>query len=107
MNRQAALRDQLHGTVDRNPHNAFILIHPVVGGELPVLILDERAKLRAFVYLEAWLREGLCFLMGYDAGVGLRRRHRAQGRLVRMVIAVEEAVYAERDEIDDEAEQHQ
>src|SRR6266403_4807065 len=40
MNRQAALRDQLHGAVDRNPHRASILIYPVVGGELPVLILD-------------------------------------------------------------------
>src|SRR5437899_11324311 len=41
MNRQAALRDQLHGAVDRNPHRTSVLIYPVVGGKLPVLILDE------------------------------------------------------------------
>src|SRR6266446_6153964 len=41
MNRQAALRDQLHGVVDRNPHRTSVLIYPVVGGKLPVLILDE------------------------------------------------------------------
>src|SRR6266404_3833955 len=41
MNRQAALRDQLHGAVDRNPHRTSVLIQPVVGGKLPVLILDE------------------------------------------------------------------
>src|SRR5258708_3347870 len=41
MNRQAALLDQLHGTVDRNPHSTFVLIQPVVGGKLPVLILDK------------------------------------------------------------------
>src|SRR6267378_4876109 len=46
MNRQAALLDQLHGAVDRNPHRTFVFICPVVGGKLPVLILDERAKLR-------------------------------------------------------------
>src|ERR1700716_3576495 len=36
MNRQAALRDQLHGAVDRNPHRTSVLIYPVVGGKLPV-----------------------------------------------------------------------
>src|ERR1700693_682620 len=45
INRQAALLDQLHGTVDRNPHSASVLVYPVVGGKLPVLILDERAQL--------------------------------------------------------------
>src|SRR6266849_4137352 len=45
MNRQAALLDQLHGAVDRNPHRTSLFIQPVVAGELPVLILDERAKL--------------------------------------------------------------
>src|ERR1700704_2955769 len=49
MNRQAPLLDQLHGAINRNPHRTSVLIHPVVGGELPVLILDERAKLRALV----------------------------------------------------------
>src|SRR6266436_8252547 len=57
MNRQAALLDQLHGAVDRNPHSTSVLIYPVVGGKLPVLILDERAKLRALVFFKARLRE--------------------------------------------------
>src|ERR1700736_6373716 len=30
MNRQAALRDQLHGAVDWNPHSTSVLIYPVV-----------------------------------------------------------------------------
>src|ERR1700687_2161125 len=41
MNRQAALLDQLHGAVDRNPHGTSVPIYPGVGGKLPVLILDE------------------------------------------------------------------
>src|ERR1043166_6942440 len=36
MNRQAALFDQIHGAVDRNPHRTSVLIYPVVGGKLPV-----------------------------------------------------------------------
>src|ERR1700686_3549159 len=77
MNRQAALLDQLHGAVDRNPHRTSVLIHPVIGGKLPVLILDERAKLRALVFFEAWLRESFCVLRRDGAGVGLWRHHRA------------------------------
>src|ERR1019366_8224240 len=107
MNRQAALHDQLHGAVDGNPHSAFVLIHPVVGGELLVLIFGELAKVGALVFFEARLRESLCVLMRYGAGVGPRGRHRAQGRLVRPFVTVEEAVHAEHDEIDGEAEQRQ
>src|SRR5713101_7054258 len=107
MNRQAALLDQLHGAVDRNPHRTSVLIYPVVGGKLPVLILDERAKLRALVFFEARLRESFCVLGRDGAGVGLGRHHRAHGRLVRRCVTVEEAVHAEYDEIDDEADQHQ
>src|ERR1700674_5465195 len=107
MNRQAALLDQLHGAVDRNPHRTSVLIHPVIGGKLPVLILDERAKLRALVFFEPWFREIFCVLRRDGAGVGLWRHHRAHGRLVRRCITVEEAVHAEHDEIDDDADQHQ
>src|ERR1700675_2355515 len=107
MNRQSALLDQLHGAVDRNPQSTSVLIYPVVGCKLPVLILDERAKLRALVFFEAWLRESFCVLRRDSAGVGLGRHHRAHGRLVRRCVTVEEAVHAEHDEIDDEADQHQ
>src|SRR5260370_2743547 len=58
MNRQAALLDQLHGAVDRNPHRTSVLIYPVVGGNLLVLILDDRARLLAFVFLAPRLRDG-------------------------------------------------
>src|SRR6266851_7474710 len=91
MNRQAALRDQLHGAVDRNPHRTSVLIYPVVGGKLPVLILDERAKLRALVFFEARLRESFRVLRRDGAGVGLGRHHRAHGRLVHRCVTVEEA----------------
>src|ERR1700674_2016203 len=107
MNRQAALRDQLHGAVDRNPHSTSVLIYPVVGGKLPVLILDERTKLRALVFFEARLRESFRVLRRNGAGVGLGRHHRAHGRLVRRCVTVEEAVHAEHDEIDDDADEHQ
>src|SRR5258708_32591241 len=100
MNRQAALRDQLHGAVDRNPHRTSVLIYPVVGGKLPVLILDERAQLRALVFFEAWMRGSLCVLMRWGAGVGLRRLQRLHGRLVGRWVTLQEAVHTEQTEID-------
>src|SRR6202047_1851947 len=106
MNRQSALLDQLHGAVDRNPHSPSVLIYPVVSGKLPVLILDERAKLRALVFFEAWLRKSFCVLWRDRAGVGLRRYHRAHGRLVRRCVTVEEAIHADHAEIHDNAAQY-
>src|SRR5260370_16614240 len=106
MNRQSALLDQLHGAVDRNPHRTSVLIYPVVSGKLPVLILDERAKLRALVFFEAWLRKSFCILRRDRAGVGLRRYPPAQGRPVRRCVTVQEAIQAEHDAINHEADQH-
>src|SRR5215470_9664348 len=44
-NRQSALHNQVHSPVDGNPYDPFVLIHPVVGGELAILFLGKLAKL--------------------------------------------------------------
>src|SRR5580692_54686 len=106
-NRQSALRDQFHGAVNRNPHRAFAFIHPVVGGQRPVLILDQRSKFGALAGFEAWLRKTSWIITRHYTGISLRRSQRAQGRLVRTLITVEGAVHAEHDEKDDDAERHQ
>jgi len=79
--RQSSLHHQLHRVVDRNPHDAGVLVHPAVRAEQLVFLRAELTEILSRVGLQARLRRHPVALAG-----GKRIRHRRTVRLVRLEI---------------------
>src|SRR5580704_6095696 len=83
---QAALRDQVHGPINRDAYGARVFINPIVGQELLILLLDVLRQLRALVGSKTRRRERERVFGSDDASIGIGRDHGAQVDLVLALI---------------------
>src|ERR1700756_606375 len=104
--RQPALGHEIHGLLDRDAHDAGLLVNPVVTLQSLVLVFEFLDELRPFAVFEDGFGERLVDLL-----LNLARRHDIRihagldrhgicRRLMAPIIAVEEAIHSHQDEID-------
>src|SRR5712692_503719 len=97
--RQAALRHEFHGPLDRNMDHTCLLVHPAVAVQLLFFFEAEVVDLQPLVPLKARLRK-LGDVFGRDhARVSFRRLHqRALRGLMRFLIRVQVGVHPSQNE---------
>src|SRR6266550_3644781 len=105
---QSALRQQLHGTVDRNARDSRLLIYPVIAVQLFLFLEPEVIDLQALVGFQTWLGESRNICIGNFAGVRFSLTDQGiQRRLMLFLVRVEVGIHPLHNEIDEHQNQAQ